>query len=511
MTYLYGDSSRSSITIDYIDFLKHALDLMVELMVAEQRVAGNATRAVALEERAGEKLEAIAAVGDRVRETLAAACGDPEDSPASRCANAIERAATAEVQTHVRAVNEEVERARAELESARRAELASCANSLEQLVQRYDLPETATELAIVPVEGGGYRVKRNDKTPYGLELEIAIEVPEGNRLATAIRASELGLDRELEVPSGAGLTRKQIRKLPRKPAKLYLHRATITRSASRLMLAAAPEGGSGLELIVDRDGRSVEVSPVDVAGVESSFAAAGADLVAILEFDDLLREAIAALPRSGARLGTITVDGEPFASWERPSEIAERLVAVIAPVVVEISERSSSPTELVLRRSLESGRREEIFVPKAELAAKLAQLPADSRRLFGPLGLGNPSTQLRTGPSTELATPGAAASTSLEVELIVEAASKDDQEDEVFQRRDDEDADGWPDSDSIPEPVRGDTTATGGPGNEVRARGDEDGEAPPDSTMELDLPGASAPPPIPKPMPADDSGPVIIP
>lgn len=502
MTYLYGDSSRSPITIDYVDFLKHALDLMVELMVAEQRVAGNATRAVALEERAGEKLEAIAAVGDRVREALAAACGDPEDSPASRCANAIERAATAEVQTHVRAVNEEVERARAELESARRAELASCANSLEQLVQRYDLPDTATELAIVPVEGGGYRVKRSDKTPYGLELEIAIEVPEGNRLATAIRASELGLDRELEVPNGAGLTRKQIRKLPRKPAKLYLHRATITRSASRLILAAAPEGGSGLELTIDRDGRSVEVSPVDVAGVESSFAAAGADLVAILEFDDLLREAIAALPRSGARLGTITVDGEPFASWERPSEIAERLVAVIAPVVTEISERSSSPTELVLRRSLESGRREEIFVSKAELAAKLAQLPADSRRLFEPLGLGS--------PATELAAPGAAASPSLEVELIVEAASENDHEAEVFPRRDDEDDDGWPDSDSIPEPVLGDTTATGGRGNEVRARGDEDGEAPPDSTMELDLPEAAAPPPIPKPMPADDSEPVIV-
>ncbi len=49
--------------------------------------------------------------------------------------------------------------------------------------------------------------------------------------------------------------------------------------------------------------------------------------------------------------------------------------------------RSPSSTELVLKRLVGGGRREEIFVAKSELREKLDRLPVAFRALFDPLGL----------------------------------------------------------------------------------------------------------------------------
>ena len=43
------------------------------------------------------------------------------------------------------------------------------------------------------------------------------------------------------------------------------------------------------------------------------------------------------------------------------------MINVLAPVVQEIARRSGAPGELVLRRDLGEGRREEIYITKAEL------------------------------------------------------------------------------------------------------------------------------------------------
>ena len=57
----------------------------------------------------------------------------------------------------------------------------------------------------------------------------------------------------------------------------------------------------------------------------------------------------------------------------------------MAPIVQEIAARSQSPDELVLRRLLSGDRREEIFMSKSELKAKLEPLVNGSRSLFDPL------------------------------------------------------------------------------------------------------------------------------
>jgi hypothetical protein len=67
------------------------------------------------------------------------------------------------------------------------------------------------------------------------------------------------------------------------------------------------------------------------------------------------------------------------------------LLAELAPVVLEISRRSGAPGELVLRRDVGGGRREEIYVTKAELWERLLVLPPERRAAFAALGLTAPS------------------------------------------------------------------------------------------------------------------------
>ncbi len=68
-------------------------------------------------------------------------------------------------------------------------------------------------------------------------------------------------------------------------------------------------------------------------------------------------------------------------------KLIERFVEIFAPTVHEIARRSPSPHELSLKREGEGGRREELYLRKAELMEKLQPLPSEGRKIFAPLGL----------------------------------------------------------------------------------------------------------------------------
>ena len=75
---------------------------------------------------------------------------------------------------------------------------------------------------------------------------------------------------------------------------------------------------------------------------------------------------------------TATFDGKPLREIEEPAAIATKLINVLAPMVQEIARRSGAPGELVLRRDLGEGRREEIYITKAELQREGADAAGDA-------------------------------------------------------------------------------------------------------------------------------------
>jgi hypothetical protein len=94
----------------------------------------------------------------------------------------------------------------------------------------------------------------------------------------------------------------------------------------------------------------------------------------------------------------ITLGGKQLADLEEPRIIPLEILNQLKPLAITIRQRSRVSGELVLKRDIGDGRREELFVPRATLAHQYARLPMDYRRPFEEMGISGEETQ----PSIQL-------------------------------------------------------------------------------------------------------------
>ncbi len=81
--------------------------------------------------------------------------------------------------------------------------------------------------------------------------------------------------------------------------------------------------------------------------------------------------------------------GEALAQLSEPKVFPLELLGQLTPLCRALRDRSPVAGELVLKRDIGDGRREELFVPRAALAARFQPLPAEYRRPFEDMGLGH--------------------------------------------------------------------------------------------------------------------------
>jgi len=92
-------------------------------------------------------------------------------------------------------------------------------------------------------------------------------------------------------------------------------------------------------------------------------------------------------------------DGHPVKTFDEPRQVAEKLIRLLTPIMREIAQRSGAPGELVLRRDVRAGRREEIYITKAELHEKVLTLPPALRAVFDAFELDSPRSPRAPAPS----------------------------------------------------------------------------------------------------------------
>ena len=76
-----------------------------------------------------------------------------------------------------------------------------------------------------------------------------------------------------------------------------------------------------------------------------------------------------------------------------PRAVPMEVLAQLTPLARTIRERSRVHGELVLKRDLGGGRREELFVPRAQLSQHFAKLPPEYRKPFEDMGVSGEDTQ----------------------------------------------------------------------------------------------------------------------
>lgn len=205
------------------------------------------------------------------------------------------------------------------------------------------------------------------------------------------------------------------------PVRRWL-RSTVDAAVplGRYHLVAARHDDRGRELVIRKpDGSSWRIDlPRDgqpgAIALDRRGRATGTGLVGESElaplWDALERELPTQQLRREAR--DVFLGGTSVAELADTTLAARALLDEIGPTVRAIRQRSRMPGELILKRDVSDGVREEIFVSRATLAASYSALPPEHRRLLDDAGFGRGLTtglaELVAQPELALAAPPAA-------------------------------------------------------------------------------------------------------
>lgn len=96
---------------------------------------------------------------------------------------------------------------------------------------------------------------------------------------------------------------------------------------------------------------------------------------------------------SSRTLVDLTLGAQALDKLPEPRIVPMELLQQLTPLSRTIRERSRVSGELVLKRDVGGGRREELFVPRAQLAQQFSKLPMEYRKPFEDMGVSSEDTQ----------------------------------------------------------------------------------------------------------------------
>ncbi len=390
MYYLFGDSTPSKLTTNFLEFLKDAVDFAVFALQSDDRIKRGQGRAIALRNEAeaeGHRLDRFIQV---VSGTIERADTGVDDSPTTNCAT---RLLALVVDTHRSASNGIKQRLAediAAIEADEAAARAACVKALETLLLPHDPPDASSVLRVsLADDGSRYGATLAGSAEFGLEWTLGLAIPDGNLWSSPLQVSRVAPQMEIKAPQLSGWISKEVKI---KAQRIERHVFTeLVDDGRSLKLAMRSEQGNAtgftFEIGLGDEPRvleAVRVGPADDPA-NGAFEPAPEDAAALVELAMKLRAAAKDFARRS--LLSASSAGADFAAQPSFVDVVERLIDMMAPIVRELAERSLTPNELIMRRPLGNDRREEIFVSKGALIDKYAKLSAPLRALFEPLGL----------------------------------------------------------------------------------------------------------------------------
>jgi hypothetical protein len=390
MGHLYGDSTMFPFAPDFIEIVRHAVDAGVQLMAAEHAIGKARKRTDSVEQQRQSIRAQLATLGDAVSATLEPFLTGKSERAARVSKLIRERSKeliAAEEVSLEGAVTEKVSSSRTAIESARQSSF----RAIETFVLRHDLPDTDVGLHLV-AEESTYRGQALVTTPFGVEAVFGLAIPAAHDWGRPRRVVELSAGTEVHVPMESGIFTKKIEPKPVKLDKLFITEVAISSSRTLITLRKGPRSGAGYQIeVLDEDvprATLTHVTEEGGVGPEEPLALGDEDSVHVLRLWNRVLDTSRDLPARRQAMTEATFDGKSITELDEPRLVCERLVAIMAPVVQQLGQKSGAPGELVIRRDVGEGRREEVFITKAELQEKVTALPEELQKIFDPFELG---------------------------------------------------------------------------------------------------------------------------
>jgi hypothetical protein len=403
VNYLFGDSTEAPFASNVLEFLRDAVDFAVFVLQADEQVALDHARAAATARQADADLGHLARFFGQIIGSIDGADKGLRESPTARCATHMRAALLHSQGAWEGAVRGDLEAAIGHIRAEEAALRAACVRALAALLLAHDPPGTAMSRRVL-LRSREYQATLL-QSGFGLDWTIELLVPDA--WSGGARVERLVPALEIRAPQTTGWLTKEVTVRPQKLERHVITELVCDRETTTFKLRAEPDLEAGFDVTSSPGGvRAVRVVPRADASL-GTFELQPEDAKALRSLAQKLHEWISALPRQ--TLFSASFDGADFVTLPVFAPLVARLVAMLAPMVGEIARRSPTPNELVIRRPLADYRREEVFVGKATLRAKFAELPEAERALFAPLGLDAPNPPTSPPATREREAPTARA------------------------------------------------------------------------------------------------------
>jgi hypothetical protein len=390
MGHVFGDSTPFPHDADFIEIIRHAVEQGVKLLGAEEAIAQALRRSDSVEQQRQTLRSQLAMLGDAIALSLDNFGSVKSERVASVCGGIREAAKSligAQMQSLDNLATEKLSSSRAAIDSARE----DAFHCIESFVLRHDLPETAVGLHLTAGENR-YVGEALVGTPFGVEAVFALAIPAAHDWGHPRRVVELNAGTDVHVPMESGVFSKRIEPRLVKLDRLFVSEVSLARGRARIRLRKGPRSGGGFDLDLPAEGTTPALlrllSEEGVVAPDEPLSLGDDDGVHVTRLRNRVIETTRDLAARREAMTGATFDGKPFKELEHPREVCERLVTVMAPIVQEIGRRSGAPGELVLRRDVGQGRRDEVYITKAELHEQVLALPDELQHVFDPFKLG---------------------------------------------------------------------------------------------------------------------------
>lgn len=393
MSRVYGDSTPFPHDIDYIHMLRDGVDCAVRLLSAQHSIRIAEERAESAERAMRGEVTELNALLERVQSAATRAVGDGM-AAAQRASAMVANGARSVVEGAIRDLEAQVSTEMGQTGHIVDKARETSASAIEQFLERHLPPESRACLQLIanPEANVGHVTLL---TAYGVSAVFGVAIPPTHAWARPRRVGDLAPHVEIQMPKEAGWLSKRVEMAPHRLERLFITDVTFAERSGLLRLRRGPGTGSGYEMRVDlENGANLSICPVrEDGGVDDQhpLALQGNDQAVMLSLWQSIVQSAVDLMVLRQRMVSAAFNGRSLLELTSPRLVAEALINHMAPIVGEISRRSGAPGELVLRRNLSEGRREETYCTHAELLEKILVLPPDLRVVFSALHLAGPA------------------------------------------------------------------------------------------------------------------------
>ena len=390
MGHVYGDSTHFPHDINFIELIRHAVECSVTLLSSQHDIVSAVDRSGSFDQVRKQERSRLDAMADAVKLTMTAFTSSKSERMV-RTASRILESSRAIIESELAEIegvaNGQISSTRATVDHARETSY----RAIETFLLRHDLPGTTVGLRLIAGEEV-YSGQVLVTTPFGVECVFALAIPQAHEWGRLRRVAELSAGTEVHVPMASGWLSKRVEVQAVKLDKLFVTEVAVSPERTLITLRKQARAGAGYQLEVDE----AEGAPRTLLRRLGDEGQPTADEVLELSGEDAVHakrlwnrviETTSDLTMRRQGMSMATFDGKPLRELDDPQVLAARLIKVVAPVVQEIARRSGAPGELVLRRDLGEGRREEIYITKAELHERVMRLPPALRAAFDPFEL----------------------------------------------------------------------------------------------------------------------------